>query len=168
MTDHDSVRRSGCPITYALDLLGDKWSLLIIRDILLKGKRRYQEFADSEERIASNILASRLARLEAEGFLTKRRDPENGRQYLYGVTDKTLDLLPMLVELVLWSVKYDAGTSADPKLIQRIKQDKGAFIALITERYFAADGGTVRDPSTTTQRKQRKSNESAKAKKSRT
>jgi DNA-binding HxlR family transcriptional regulator len=101
-------RRSDCPISYALDLFGDKWTLLIIRDMLFKQKRRFGQFAESEEEISTNILADRLARLEAEGLITKKAHPKNGRQVDYALTTKAVDLAPMLIEMILWSAKYDA------------------------------------------------------------
>ncbi len=97
--------KSHCPINYTLEILGDSWSLLIMRDILLFGKRRYKEFLESEEQISTNILADRLARLETQGIIGKMCE-----QYL--PTQKGLDLLPVLTEISLWGVRYDAKTAA--------------------------------------------------------
>jgi len=127
-------RRSDCPISYALDLFGDKWTLLIIRDMLFKQKRRYGQFAESEEKISTNILADRLARLEAEGLVTKETDPQNGRQIVYALTFKALDLAPMLIEMILWSAKYDPHSAADRAFIRKAKSDRGQLVRDVKSR----------------------------------
>src|SRR5690348_5996744 len=99
--------RSHCPVAYALDMFGDSWSLLVMRDLLFSGKQRYQEMLESEEGIATNILADRLSRLEQQGLITRRRDPGNKRQYLYAPTPKGLDLIPLMLEMIQWSAKHD-------------------------------------------------------------
>ena len=127
-------RRSDCPISYALDLFGDKWTLLIIRDMLFKQKRRYGQFAESEEKISTNILADRLAKLEAGGLVTKETDPENGRQVVYVLTSKALDLAPMLIEMILWSAKYDPHSAADRAFIRKAKSDRGQLVEDVKSR----------------------------------
>jgi DNA-binding HxlR family transcriptional regulator len=117
-------RRSNCPISYALDLFGDKWTLLIIRDMMFKRKRRYGEFAESEEKIATNILADRLAKLEIDGLVTRQADPESGRQLIYALTPKALDLVPLLIEMILWSAKHDPHTAADRAFIRKAKANR--------------------------------------------
>lgn len=121
-------RRSHCPISYALDLFGDKWTLLIIRDMLFKQKRRFGQFAGSEEKIATNVLADRLARLEVEGLVTKEADPENGRQVVYALTAKALDLAPTLIEMILWSAKYDPHSATDRAFIRKAKSDREQLV----------------------------------------
>ena len=128
MSTSNLHRRSDCPISYALDLFGDKWTLLIMRDMVFKRKRRYGDFAGSEERIATNILADRLARLEFEGLVTRRADPDNGRQVIYGLTAKALDLIPTLIEMILWSAKHDPRTAADRAFVRRAKADRAQLI----------------------------------------
>ncbi len=127
-------RRSDCPISYALDLFGDKWTLLIIRDMLFKQKRRYGQFAESEEKISTNILADRLARLEAEGLVTKQTDPENGRQVVYALTSKAVDLAPMLIEMILWSAKYDPHSAVDRAFIRKAKSDRLQLVRDVKSR----------------------------------
>jgi len=125
--------RSSCPISSALDILGDKWSLLIIRDICLLGKRTYTDFADSEEKIASNILADRLSKLESHGIITRHKMTENKKTNIYTITAKGIDLLPVLVEIILWSDKY---LKIDPKARQfakSIQQDKQGVIRALAE-----------------------------------
>ena len=124
-------RRSDCPITYALDFVGDKWTLIVLRDLMIVRKRYFREFLASDEKIASTILASRLKLLEAAGMVTRRRDPKHARQVIYEPTEKGLDLLPSMLELVRWSAKYDPRTAAPPALVRRIAQDRDGFVAEI-------------------------------------
>ena len=98
--------RSNCPISSALDLIGDKWSLLIIRDLMFRSKQTYKDFTLSNETIATNILADRLVKLEAHGLITKGKTPGNKKTNLYSLTTKGLDLMPLLAEYILWSDKY--------------------------------------------------------------
>ena len=98
--------RSSCPISSALDIVGDKWSLLILRDILLLGKKTFKEFSISGEKISSSILANRLAKLEELEIISKRLHPTNKKVFEYFVTQKGVDFLPVIVELILWSEKY--------------------------------------------------------------
>jgi DNA-binding HxlR family transcriptional regulator len=128
MPKKENRRRSDCPISYALDIVGDKWSLLIIRDMLFKQRRRFGQFAEAEEKISTNILADRLAMLETEELITKKPDPENGRQFVYALTPKALDLSPMLVEMILWSAKYDPHTAADPSFVRKAKNAREQLV----------------------------------------
>ena len=121
-------RRSNCPISFALDLFGDKWTLLIVRDLMFKQKQRFGEFSESGERIATNILADRLARLETAGLVTRQADPENGRQLIYTLTPKALDLAPMLIEMIVWSAKYDPRTAADRAFVRKAKTGREQLI----------------------------------------
>lgn len=130
-------RRSRCPIAFALDIFGDKWSLLLLRDLLFKGKRHFRELLAAEEGIATNILAERLARLEAEGLIAKVPDPENGRQYIYSPAPKGLDLIPALLEIILWSARHDAQTAAPPAVIRRIRDDRNGFIGEVVANFKA-------------------------------
>ena len=92
-----------CPITFALDCFGDKWSLLILRDIAFKQKRYYSEFLSAPEGIATNVLADRLLKLDAAGMLSKCKDPNNSAKFIYRLTHKSRDLLPVLLEMIAWS-----------------------------------------------------------------
>jgi DNA-binding HxlR family transcriptional regulator len=118
--------RSHCPISYTLDIVGDRWTLLVLRDLVIAGKRNFRDFLASEEGIASNILTARLKVLEAHGMVTRRRDPGSGRQVLYEPTAKGLDLLPGLLEFARWGGKYDPQTAAPREMLRRIKQDREA------------------------------------------
>ena len=108
-------RRSSCPITNVLDTLGDKWTLLVIRDLVL-GKRRYQEFTSSPERIASNILADRLKKLETAGLLTRRPDQQSPPRYEYLLTEKGEGLKPVLEAIIVWGEKHYPGTKRFPRV----------------------------------------------------
>jgi len=98
--------RSHCPINLAVEIFGDKWSLLILRDIMFAGKRHFRELLQSEEGIASNILTDRLAMLEREGVLTKTPDPAHKQKFIYTLTLKGIDLLPIIKEIGTWSLKH--------------------------------------------------------------
>lgn len=128
-------KRSHCPIAFALDVFGDKWSLLVLRDLLFKGKKRYTEFLAAEEGIATNVLSERLARLEAEGLITKSRDKANLRQYIYAPTPKGLDLLPALLEIICWSAKHDPKTAATPAQIRPILHNREGFIREVRKQF---------------------------------
>ena len=121
-------RRSDCAISFALDIFGDKWSLLIIRDLIFKGKKTYSEFLLSEERISTNILADRLEMLECAGLIRNRVDRDKKSRYNYELTDKGIDLVPVLLEIVLWSATHDKKTAAPPPIVERIKTDRENFI----------------------------------------
>ena len=119
--------RSDCPISFSLDVLGDKWALLILRDIVFTGKSTYGEFLQSAEKMATNILAKRLATLEFQGFITKEVAADKRSKFTYRLTEKGLDLLPLLLELTLWGAKYSpAGGPAN--LLQELAADKEATI----------------------------------------
>jgi len=130
-------RRSTCPIAYALDFVGDKWTLLVLRDLILARKRYFQELLAGNEKIASNILASRLKLLEAAGMVTRRADPEQPRRVIYRPTGKALDLLPVIIELIGWSLKYDARSAPPSHLARRLAKDREGFIAEVRAAHLA-------------------------------
>jgi DNA-binding HxlR family transcriptional regulator len=111
-------------------MLGDRWSLLILRDMMLRGFRSYKQFLESYEGIATNILANRL-HLESHGIIVSEKDPSDGRKLLYSLTSKGIALAPVLTEMVLWAAAYEE--TANPGLIRRIKEDKEKFLADILE-----------------------------------
>ena len=120
--------RSHCPVSLALEAIGDRWSLLILRDLIMRGKRHYQDFLNSEERIATNILADRLGRLERQGLISKSQDPEDKRQFRYSPTQKGLDLLPVIVEMARWSKKYNPHLDPASPLLRRLEADNEGFM----------------------------------------
>lgn len=118
-----------CPIDYALEVFGDRWTLLVLRDLMLSGKRHYRQLRSSKEGIASNILASRLRKMEADGLVIRKQDPEDKRQFFYEVTEKALDLVPVLLEISRWSAIYDEDTAAPPELMRRYEEEPQQLIA---------------------------------------
>ena len=124
-------RRSGCPVSFALETFGDRWSLLVLRDLMFMGKTTYTDFLRSEERIATNVLASRLRQLESAGVLSKHGA---GRATSYALTEKGLALLPVILDIVDWSVKYDRNTAADPAFVRRLRKNRKSLIAEIEGR----------------------------------
>lgn len=127
MSRPSRIRGSGCPICYALDIFGDRWTLLILRDLLLAGKRRYRELLDSDEAIASNILSDRLRRLEAGGIIVREPDPGDRRQALYRATEKGRTLLPVLLEIAAWGASNDPETGAPPSFAGAYYANRDAF-----------------------------------------
>ncbi|MBS0028060.1 winged helix-turn-helix transcriptional regulator [Chitinophaga sp. 22321] len=119
--------RSDCPISCSLDIFGDKWSLLIIRDIMLRGKLSYSEFLESEEKIATNILVSRLKALEAANILLKQVSPANKSKFIYSLTEKGIDLLPIIIEMMDWGAKYNANCPRR-EVGKKIQKDKAGVI----------------------------------------
>jgi DNA-binding HxlR family transcriptional regulator len=113
-------------------MLGDRWSLLIIRDMMLQGARTYKTFLECYEGIATNILADRLRKLVAYGIITTEPDPADGRKVIYLLTQKGIDLAPVLTEMVLWAAAHeDTGNQA---LVRHMKSDKAKFIAEVRQR----------------------------------
>ena len=119
--------RSNCPINFVLETFGDKWTLLVIRDLMFKGKRYYGEFLDSNEKISTNILADRLQRLESKGVIEKQIDPENRSKLIYRLTAKGKDLLPVMLEITAWSSKHDSQTNTPAPFVAALEQDKVAL-----------------------------------------
>jgi DNA-binding HxlR family transcriptional regulator len=141
MKDEDS-NSNKCPITFALDIFGDKWSLIILRDIIFKEKKYYGEFLASAEKISTNILASRLLKLESEGIISKTPDANNLSKNIYQLTNKGKDLLPLLLDMVEWSVKYNPQSGvpsnvingAPTNLLIKLREDREALIDEILDR----------------------------------
>ena len=122
-------RRSGCPIAYSLDLFGDRWTLLILRDMALGGRRYYRDFMEAGEGIATNVLAERLDRLERAGLVDKRRDPEDGKRNIYALTEKGLDTLPILLEMIAWGAAHDPESAAPATFTERVQRDREGLLA---------------------------------------
>ncbi|MGY8811093.1 MAG: winged helix-turn-helix transcriptional regulator [Pseudomonadales bacterium] len=124
----DFPSRSHCPINYALESFGDKWTLLIIRDLMFKTKTSFNEFLSSNEKISTNILADRLRRLESLGIVSKKVSDENRSKLIYSLTRKGRDLLPIMMEITQWSGRYDPQTNAPDSLLKRLEADKLGLI----------------------------------------
>lgn len=125
--------RSACPISYSLDLFGDKWTLLILRDMMLERKSSFSEFLCSPEKIASNILTSRLALLHAEGFVTKRTSLLNKSKFLYSLTDKAIALVPVLLEIAAWGTAYGPGGGLPDEVI-KLGKSKAKTVATFQDK----------------------------------
>lgn len=125
--------RSGCPLNAALEALGDRWSLLIVRDMVMRGFTTYREFLDSDEGIATNILAARLKQLEKHGIIERSADPGDSRRWIYTLTPKGLDLAPVIVELVLWGARHHR-TEAPAAVLRQAESDREGFIAGLRAR----------------------------------
>jgi len=137
MVKRTSFEGAECPIARSLEVIGDWWSLLIIRDMMLRGFRTYKEFLDSYEGIATNILADRLRKLIAHGIITTQRNPSDGRKVIYSLTPKGIDLAPVLTEMVLWAAAHeDTGNQA---LVRQIQQDKEKFLNAAWQRWAEAN-----------------------------
>ena len=123
------VIQANVPKSSALDILGDKWTLVILRDLLFEGKSTFTEFKNSPEKIASNILTSRLKLLDAEGFVIKTGSADNKVKYKYSPTDKTIDLLPFFIALINWAEEHGEDILADPASFANKLSDLGSIAA---------------------------------------
>ncbi len=131
----DPKRRSGCPLNASVEMLGDRWSLLIIRDMMLRGSRTYKEFLECYEGIATNILADRLRKLQDFGIIAAKPDLKDARKVIYLLTRKGIDLAPVLTEMVLWAAAHeDTGNQA---LVRQMKASKERFLAGVRQRWAA-------------------------------
>ena len=126
-------RRSECPLNASVEMLGDRWSLLIIRDMMLRGFRSYKEFLECYEGIATNILADRLRKLIANGIITAEPDPFDGRKLTYLLTRKGIDLAPVLTEMVLWAAAHEK--TGNQPLVRQMRADKEKVIAKARQRW---------------------------------
>jgi DNA-binding HxlR family transcriptional regulator len=129
----DVERRSGCPLNASVEMLGDRWSLLIIRDMMLRGFQTYKQFMECYEGIATNILADRLRKLVDYGIIATEPDLTDGRKVLYVLTAKGIDLVPVLTEMVLWAAAHEK--TGNQALVQLMKEDKEKFLAGVRQRW---------------------------------
>lgn len=120
--------RSHCPINFGLELFGDGWTLLVLRDLLIRGKSGFGDFRASDERIASNILADRLKKLEAAGLVSCGADPADRRRTLYRPTEAARALLPVLVEMAYWGARHDPDTEAPPEFVAAYEADRAGLL----------------------------------------
>lgn len=131
-------QRSGCPVSVSLDVFGDRWSLLIIRDIMVRGLRTFSEFQRSGENISTNILSDRLRHLENAGIIVAERDAEDARSIQYRLTPKGIALAPVLLELFIWSAHYEP-TGAPTGFVQQMDQNRGTILAETYRRWEQRD-----------------------------
>lgn len=133
--------KSHCPVNYALEVVGDNWSLLIVRDIVFWGKKTYGEFLRSSEAIATNILTNRLNHLVGQGILLRSPHPSDKRKDVYRLTEKGLDLIPIVLELSGWSARYDPQTAAYQKFVNDVYNNRKKMYELV--RKTVAGGGSI-------------------------
>ena len=124
-------RRSKCPISFGLDIFGDKWTLLVLRDLIMWKKTTFQELKNSAEGIATNILSDRLRKLESYGIIQREIDPDDGRRVIYRVTEKGVDLVPALLEIGAWGARHDKDTGMSRKNLHTFANDRDGVIARV-------------------------------------
>lgn len=123
----------GCPIRYWLAIFGDKWSLLIVRDIMLKERKNYGQFQDAGEGISTSVLANRLSHLENHGIISKSHDENHGKKYVYKLTDKGKELANIIINIIDWSEKYDEKTLVEKDFIAALREDPKALRKKLVE-----------------------------------
>ena len=129
-----SKRRSGCPVSVSLEILGDRWSLLIIRDLMVRGFRTFKEFAESGEDIATNILADRLKKLESAGIIAAEVDDSDRRRLNYRLTAKGIDLAPVLLELLIWGARHEK-TQASCAVSEKMAEHRRGLLSEVRRRW---------------------------------
>lgn len=132
---------SKCPINYTLEIIGNRWAFLVLRDIVYYGKHTYNEFLASAENVTTSMLADRLAHLEQDGILRKNRSQTDRRKEVYSLTEKGLDMIPVLIELSSWGEKYDVDTDIDGELARYLEKDRARVLKLTRQTVKA--GGSV-------------------------
>ena len=133
-----SKRRSGCPVSISLERFGDRWSLLIIRDLMVRGFPTFKDFEESGEGIATNILTDRLQKLEAKGIITAEPEETDGRRVNYRLTEKGIDLAPVLLELLIWGARHEE-TGAPCALITKMEKNREEVLAEVRRRWRERD-----------------------------
>jgi DNA-binding HxlR family transcriptional regulator len=133
-----SGRRSGCPVSIALEMLGDRWSLLIVRDLMVRGCRTFKEFRQAGEGIATNILADRLRKLEVAGIISTEADPTDARRVNYRLTEKGIDLAPVLLDLLIWGARHEE-TMAPCAVVEKMASERDAVLAEVRRRWRGRD-----------------------------
>jgi DNA-binding HxlR family transcriptional regulator len=131
-------RRSGCPVNLSLEILGDRWSLLVIRDLMVRGYKTFKEFQNSGEKIATNILSERLVSLEADGILTRTPDPADRRRLIYRLTEKGIALAPVVLELLIWGARHN-HTGAPIPVIDHMAANRDWVLQEVHRRWAEHD-----------------------------
>jgi DNA-binding HxlR family transcriptional regulator len=137
-TKSTAERRSGCPVSVSLEIFGDRWSLIIIRDLMVRGYRTFREFQNAGEGIATNILSDRLHKLEAAGILTTEPAEGDGRSTHYRLTEKGIALAPVLLEILIWAGHHEE-TAAPCNFIEHLVQNREAILAETYRRWEQHD-----------------------------
>jgi DNA-binding HxlR family transcriptional regulator len=137
-------RRSGCPVSVSLEVLGDRWSLLIVRDLMVRGYRRFKQFQESGEGIASNVLSDRLRKLQAAGIISAEVEDKDARRVNYRLTRKGIDLAPVLLELLVWGARHE-DTGAPSAVIESMAKNRGQVLAEVRRRWRERDSTPLLD-----------------------
>ena len=137
-----STARSGCPVSISLERFGDRWSLLIIRDMMVRGLRTFKEFQEAGEGIATNILADRLRKLEASGIITAEPEKSDRRRVNYRLTDKGIDLAPVLLELLIWAARHEE-TAAPCAVMSHMEKNREAVLMETRRRWHERDSTPI-------------------------
>ncbi|MEM9386792.1 MAG: helix-turn-helix domain-containing protein [Pseudomonadota bacterium] len=138
MTERTKAPRSRCPIDHAIEILGDKWTLLVVRDMVFNHKRSFSQFKAMPEGIATNILTERLARLQRAGVIVRLADPQDGRRTKYELTEHGERMVPLLLELMVWSGRHTREVDAPMALVRRNERDREGAAQEILARLRAA------------------------------
>ncbi len=133
-----SKHRSGCPVSVSLEVFGDRWSLLIVRDMMIRGFRTFKDFQNSGEGIATNVLSQRLRRLKAAGIIRGEAERTDGRRINYRLTEKGIELAPVLLELLIWGARHE-NTGAPCAMIERLAQHRAEILAEVRRRWRERD-----------------------------
>ena len=133
-----SKHRSGCPVSVSLEIFGDRWSLLIVRDMMIRGFHTFKDFQNSGEGIATNILANRLHRLQTAEIIRAEVEQSDGRRINYRLTEKGIDLAPALLELLIWGARHE-NTGAPCGMIEQLAKHRAALLAGVRRRWAQRD-----------------------------
>lgn len=136
--------RSGCPVSLSLEVFGDRWSLLVVRDLMVRGLRTFKEFQQSAEGIASNILADRLQKLEAMGIIAAEREPSDRRKVIYRLSPRGIDLAPVMLELLIWGARHEAGGTAGA-VAETMEKNRQRVLAEVRRRWQERDATPLQD-----------------------
>ena len=120
--------RGPCPVTFALEVFGDRWTLLVLREVTLEARYRYKDLLAANDGIATNVLADRLKRLQQRGLVSRVRDKSDARQYIYKPTELAISVIPMLVEMIVWGAQHGEGNATEP-FIRRFNSDRDGLIS---------------------------------------
>lgn len=132
-------RRSGCPVSISLERFGDRWSLLIVRDLMVRGYKTFKEFQQAGEGIATNILSDRLRRLRRAGLVETEKSESDGRSLHYRLTEKGIDLAPLMLELLIWGARHEES-GAPCAVIERMEKNRAWVLAEVRRRWRERDG----------------------------
>jgi DNA-binding HxlR family transcriptional regulator len=138
MPGEPKKHRSGCPVSISLEVFGDRWSLLIVRDLMVRGFRRFKDFQEAGEGIATNVLADRLRKLEAAGLISGEPEETDARRVNYRLTEKGIDLAPVMLELLIWGARHEE-TGLPCAVIARMAKNREAVLAETRRRWEQRD-----------------------------